>query len=180
MTRLRFYPVTAAALLDAAREAETLQERGEAAGLARNACLLARAVYRGGRPAYRNGAAVLRALTAETIACWTRSYVALLRPREPSDEERLRWRVLRLFGVLPTERRAKRLTPDDLRRCALHLRLDDEEALRDVCPRCRETLLTRRCPICGEARFEENPNFDEARFEELKANGLADVAAAQQ
>lgn len=146
----------------------------------RNACLLSKAVYCGGKQAFADGAAVLRALPAETIACWTRSYAALLCPPEPTDEERLRWRVMRLFGVLPTERRAKRLTANALRRCALHLQLDDEEMLRDVCPQCRDALLERRCPVCGAVRFEENPNFDPARFEELKANdGLFGVAAAE-
>ena len=180
MKRYRFYPVTAGALLDAAREAEGLITCDAEAGLARNACLLSRAVYRGGKRAFSSGEEVLRTLTAETVACWTKAYCALLRPSEPSDLDRLRWRVLRTFGVLPTERRAKRLTADDLRRCALQFRLDDEEKLRDVCPQCREELLSHRCPVCGAARFEENPNFDPRRFEELKANdGLSDAAAEE-
>lgn len=178
MKRLCFYPISAAEMIDAAREAERSCQSGQTLGLWRNACLLSRAVRdTRGKRVYRDGEAALNALTAETIACWTAAYAALIRPSEPDEESRLRWRVLKAFGVLPTERRAKRLTQDALEQCLLQMALDDQELLRDVCPTCRESLLTRKCPICGSVQFEENPNFDLARFEELKANGLSEKSA---
>lgn len=63
---------------------------------------------------------------------------------------RLRWRVLRAFGALPSERRAKRLTDRQAALCALHMILD----------------------LGGPAQAAgENPAFDESRFEELKRYG---------
>jgi len=64
---------------------------------------------------------------------------------------RLRWRVLWAFGALPTERRARRMTDRDIALCAMHMALD-----RGFLP-------------AGRA---ENPAFDEARFKELKGNGM--------
>ena len=60
---------------------------------------------------------------------------------------RLRWRVLRAFGVLPAERRARRLTDRQVAECALHM------------------ILDLGGPVVAAA---ENPAFDQARFEELK------------
>lgn len=181
--RVTFRPVSAAEALEAAREAEMLTTGGDA-GLIRNACLLARAVRRGRRRVWASGGEVLEALSAETVACWTRTYAALRRAEidrlKNDDEGRLRWAVLRAFGIAPWEKRAKKMTPDDLRACVLQMTLDDEAQLADVCPRCREDLLRRRCPVCGEVRFEENPNFDPEKFEELRNRGLSDVAADQQ
>ena len=92
--RLRLYPVTAAELLRAAQEAETLSECAETRGLCRNACLLASAVRDAlGRRVYRSGSDVLAHLTAETVACWTAAYAALVRPSEPEEESRVRWTV---------------------------------------------------------------------------------------
>lgn len=61
---------------------------------------------------------------------------------------RLRWRVLRAFGVLPHERRARRLTDRQIVECALHM------------------ILDLGGPVWAG---EENPAFDERRFEELRA-----------
>ena len=63
---------------------------------------------------------------------------------------RLRGRVLRAFGALPTERRARRLTDREVVRLAM------------------EMLIDRRAPAGAGA---ENPAFDERRFEELKKHG---------
>jgi len=182
--RLTFRPIPAREVLEAAREADSLCQTGSDAGLIRNACLLARVVWRGRQRRWKNGREVLESLTAETIFCWTGAYAALRRAeidRLKNDEEgRLRWAVLRAFGIAPWEKRARMMTPEDLRACVLQMTLDDEERLADVCPKCREDLLRRRCPVCGEIRFEENPNFDPDKFEELRNRGLSDVAADQQ
>lgn len=83
---------------------------------------------------------------------------------------RLRWKVLRTFGLLPTEKCARRLRREDVILCALHLYLDMEERQRQLCPACREEERTF-CLRCGEALSEENPQFDRERFEELKNRG---------
>lgn len=67
--------------------------------------------------------------------------------------QRLRWRVLRAFGVLPTERRAGKLDDRAVVECALHMILD----------------LSGPPPAGAE-----NPAFDQARFEELKHHGKVD------
>ena len=64
--------------------------------------------------------------------------------------ERLRWMVLREFGVLPGSREAEALTDTELLRCAGHLVLDLRRSRR---------------------RNEEggqNTAFDAARYERLK------------
>lgn len=60
---------------------------------------------------------------------------------------RLRWRVLRAFGALPDEKRARRLSDRAIAECALHM------------------ILDRGGPAFSGG---ENPAFDLRRFEELK------------
>ena len=55
------------------------------------------------------------------------------------------------MGALPNERRAQTLTDGELLFCTANLALDQREA---------------------EADREENPAFDEARFQALKEGGL--------
>ena len=181
--KLEFRLCSGAAVRAAAAEAEALCRGGEAEGLCRNACLLARAVYRGRRRMFRSGADVLRRLPAEAIACWTAAYANLCRSQDwPARLEalrqdrpgRLRWKVLRAFGVLPTEARAA-LPPEALRDCLLHMMLDREDRLAALCPQCREALTEDRCPVCGAVQFGENPYFDRKRFEELKQHGSSDL-----
>lgn len=78
--------------------------------------------------------------------------------------------MLKAFGALPTEARAREMTGRDYLWCALNLLLDDEEALEALCPACRVRAEEPRCPVCGEetGRWVENGSFDEARFERLK------------
>jgi len=64
--------------------------------------------------------------------------------RDP--KARLRWRILRGFGVLPNERRGRRLSDEDLIDCALHMVIDREKK-----------------PIQGASSF-----FDEAEFDRQK------------
>lgn len=60
-----------------------------------------------------------------------------------APEERLRWRVLKQFGVLPGEKRARRMTRRELLYCVLQQQLDGEEALSELCPACRAAAMER-------------------------------------
>ena len=171
--------LSALEVLEARREAEGLA-RGEAeAALCANACLLARALERGGQPVFADGGAALAGLSAREIGALAGRWAAFDRAENPSPEdgehapyERLRWRVLQRFGALPTEERAKQMKARDYLWCALHLALDREEELARLCPACRREAAEERCPACGALRTEtaagQNAAFDEARFERLK------------
>ena len=65
-------------------------------------------------------------------------------------KERLRWMVLREFGVLPGSREARALTDTELLRCAGHLVLDMRWGRR------------------RDEESEQNTAFDAARYERLK------------
>ena len=139
------------------------------------------------RPAGR-----LQAVPAERIRDWAKEYLALCaeqnfvgEDREALQQElkeaayeRLKWRVLRAFGVLPSEQRAREMTEGDYLYCVMQLTLDEEAALEGLCPGCRAEAMERRCAVCGGTLAEENPQFDEARFEELRRGGLHSDAAA--
>ena len=94
------------------------------------------------------------------------------------DYERLKWRVLKRFGVLPSELRARRMTDREYLYCAAQLLLDEQEKLEAMCPACREKTKRRLCPVCGEPVPEENAGFDEGRFEELKNAGVCETASS--
>ena len=94
------------------------------------------------------------------------------------DYERLKWRVLKRFGVLPSEMRARRMTDREYLYCAAQLLLDEQEKLEAMCPACREKAKRRLCPVCGEPVPEENAGFDEGRFEELKNAGVCETASS--
>ena len=187
--------VPAFAVLQARREAMGLSAEDAAAlGLWMNACLLSRAVYKDGVRAFLSGEAVLQAVSAETVENWTKEYAELCREENPAcsaenaeraaqalgeaEYERLKWRVLRAFGVLPNEARAKRMTDGDYLYCAAQMMLDAQEKLDALCPACREKAQRARCPVCGEELGEENAGFDETRFEELKHGRVCDAASA--
>lgn len=80
--------------------------------------------------------------------------------------------MLRAFGALPTEARAREMTAGDYLWCAVNLLLDDEETLDQLCPSCRAQAMEERCPVCGTPTggdvTGENPAFDRARFEALR------------
>ena len=161
--------LSALEVLEARREAEGLA-RGEAeAALCANACLLARALERGGQPVFADGGAALAGLSAREIGALASRVKKSL---EHAPYERLRWRVLQRFGALPTEERAKQMKARDYLWCALHLALDREEELARLCPACRSEAAEERCPACGALQTEtaagQNAAFDEARFERLK------------
>ena len=81
--------------------------------------------------------------------------------------------MLRLFGALPTEERAKRMTDRDYLWCALNLALDQEEELARLCPDCLQRAQAEPCPACGAPResWSVNAGFDWARYQELKGGG---------
>ena len=187
--------VPAFAVLQARREAmDACAEDAAALGLWMNACLLSRAVYRDGARAFLSGEAVLQAVSAETVEDWTKQYAALCREENPAcsaenaqraaqalgeaEYERLKWRVLKSFGVLPGEARAKRMTDGDYLYCAAQMMLDAQEKLDALCPTCREKAQRARCPVCGEEPAEQNAGFDEMRFEELRHGRVCDAASA--
>lgn len=187
--------VPAFAVLQARREAleRSAQDDG-ALGLWMNACVLARALYKDGQRAFSDGEAVMQAASAEKIERWMQAYAALCREDNPAcseenarlaaqalgqeDYERLKWRVLRAFGVLPGEARARRMTDRAYLYCAAQMMLDEQEKLDAMCPSCRERAQRRLCPVCGEEMPEENAGFDERRFEELRDAGVCETASS--
>ena len=187
--------VPAFAVLQARREAlDACGDDEQALGLWMNAELLARAVYRDGARVFADGEDLMRAVSVEQIERWTEDYAALCREENPAcseenaqkamqalsqeDYERLKWRVLKQFGVLPGEARARRMTDRDYLYCAAQLMLDEREKLDAMCPSCRERAQRRLCPVCGEALPEENAGFDERRFEELRNAGVCETASS--
>lgn len=80
--------------------------------------------------------------------------------------------MLKAFGALPTEARAKEMTARDYLWCALNLLIDDEEAVEALCPECRVRAERGACPACGRetgaAVIGGNAAFDSERFERMK------------
>lgn len=187
-TVLRLHLVSAYDAALAAREAAAHGGSAEEQTVMRAACLLAKALYRGDTPMFPDGLTAARRLPAEALLCWAKAYATLAQAEDFSrwaeekerlsrDETgRLRWKVLQQFGVLPWEKRAKEMTDGDLLYCVLQMVLDGEEELFRLCPQCRGDLLAEQCPVCGAVQYGMNPNFDTARFEELKSHGLSDTA----
>ncbi len=91
---------------------------------------------------------------------------------EHAPYERLKWRVLRYAGALPSEKRAQEMTDADYLYCLVHEMLDREEELERLCPRCRRRAEEARCGICGtllgETAGGENAGFDMARYLRMK------------
>lgn len=186
MRRLRL--LTAWELLQARAEAERCCSDAAELGLWQNASLLARAVTRWGRRRWPDGAAVLKACTPGQIEAMARRYQlmaehcdphcgqdeaqtsAMLERLRQMPEARIQWRVLRAFGVLPSERRARRMTRGDYLYCVLHLLLDEEDRLARLCPDCRAEAEMEHCPVCGK-QWEDGASFDPARYERLKGGG---------
>lgn len=178
-------------LMQARQEAEELNGGKDTAALRGNACILRRAVVRGNTQMFSSGAEVLATWSAEKIADEMRAYRSLAsrvapdcgqenRVRELMEEleqepmERIRWKVLKTFGVLPSEKRAREMTEGDYLYCVLQMMLDREETLERLCPTCRSRAEQRRCSCCGRELTQEqevNPQFDEKRFEEMKHGG---------
>ena len=76
---------------------------------------------------------------------------------------------------MPSEPRSKEMTDGDYLYCILHLLLDQEEQLDQLCPACRRAAEEKRCPGCGAAlgtwQGGENIAFDAQRFQALSRDG---------
>ena len=83
--------------------------------------------------------------------------------------------MLKTFGALPTEERARAMRDRDYVWCLTHMALDQEEELSRLCPGCRLQAEEERCPVCGRpaGSWEGalNPSFDRERFERLRKGG---------
>ena len=78
--------------IEARREARTLAKEEREIALCDNACLIARALERDGEPVYRDGAHVLRELTAEqigTLAARWAKFNAEVNPPPTADTTRI-------------------------------------------------------------------------------------------
>ena len=190
--------LSALEVLQARREAAELAADGQERALCANACLLARALEETGdhTPVFSDGRAALAGLTVEEIGALAARWSRFSRENDPGLDlpeeeleqvktklggdpgERLRWRVLRQFGALPTEARVQDMKSRDYLWCLANALLDREEELERLCPECRARALEERCPVCGQRREDQleavNPSFDLARFEELKGGGGPD------
>ncbi|MEG0756646.1 MAG: hypothetical protein RR450_09625 [Oscillospiraceae bacterium] len=175
---------------EAKREAEAMEKGQTDRGACANACLLARCMQKGEKQYFANGTEVLLLLSHKEIEQLSARYADFNRRVNPGPEAenqrveglkiglsaagpaRLRWRVLRSFGVLPSEERGKSMTERDYLYCALNLLLDDEEELAALCPTCRRKAEEARCPACGTPTMGTagavNASFDTARYERLK------------
>ncbi len=194
---LRLLP--ALEVIQARREAEELARDGRERALCSNACLLARALEKTGdqTAVFADGREVLAGLTAAEIAALAARWAAFSRENDPGLElsqeeleqvkaelssdpgERLRWRVLRQFGALPSEGRARTMKGRDYLWCLANILLDREEELGRLCPSCRSQAMEERCPVCGRpgAEWAEgtgNASFDLARFAELSGRERLD------
>lgn len=81
--------------------------------------------------------------------------------------------MLRQFGALPTEVRARTMKGRDYLWCLANGILDREEELDRLCPACRAQALEGRCAACGRptsgwGEGAASAAFDPDRFEELK------------
>lgn len=166
MKRLTLRVLSAEQLRDAQREAATMAASfGEDCALC--ACVIARAARVGGRRRFADGQAVLKALSAEAVLSLAEQYLARCRDGAELDAElarlaaapaeRLRWKILRTFHVLPNDPLARQLTPEMLRYCVANLLLDAGCAPEDA----------------GRAAANEtveavNTHFDEALFARRK------------
>lgn len=85
--------------------------------------------------------------------------------------------MLRQFGALPTEARARQMKQRDYLWCLVNELLDSEEELEGMCPACRAQAQERRCLVCGapvwQTQAQVNPAFDMERFLALKGAGPA-------
>lgn len=73
---------------------------------------------------------------------------------------------------MPGSEEARRLTDRDYLLCALHMILDEEERLAQLCPDCRARAEGEQCPVCGRETVGRsggvNTAFDAERYERLK------------
>lgn len=177
--------------LCAKRQAARMQEqlKDMPPELLSNCCLLSRCLRPEGRELFsaqelleKLGCGEIEQLSAEyerlctpTVFDGEQVLEELMARMKNADYERMKWRVLREFSVLPGERRAREMTDSDYLYCFIQLRLDDEEQLEKLCPDCRGQLERNACPVCGQGGVRyTNPSFDMDRFNRMKGDDRAD------
>lgn len=74
-------------VLEARREGDALAQDGGETALCRNACLIARALERRGRPVFDSGRQVLEQLSAEDIGRLAGAWAAFNRAHNPSPQQ---------------------------------------------------------------------------------------------
>ena len=79
--------LSAMEVLEARREAGALAQEGRERALCANACLLAKALERDGRPLFDSGRAALEGLRVEDIAALARRWARFSREENPSPED---------------------------------------------------------------------------------------------
>lgn len=79
--------LSAMEVLEARREAGALALEGRERALCANACLLAKALERDGRPLFDSGRAALEGLRVEDIAALARRWARFSREENPSPED---------------------------------------------------------------------------------------------
>lgn len=79
--------------------------------------------------------------------------------------------MLKDFGALPTEKRAREMTDRDYLYCILNEWLDSEDRLSGMCPECRSRATEKRCTMCGalmaDIAADVNESFDAERYERM-------------
>ncbi|MBD5098489.1 MAG: hypothetical protein HDT35_02885 [Clostridiales bacterium] len=76
--------LSAREVLEARREGDALAQDGKERALCRNACLIARALERGGKPVFESGQAALDGLRVEDVARLADAWAAFNREYNPS------------------------------------------------------------------------------------------------
>ncbi|MBD5118062.1 MAG: hypothetical protein HDT37_02970 [Clostridiales bacterium] len=76
--------LSAREVLEARREGDALAQDGRERALCRNACLIARALERGGKPVFESGQAALDGLRVEDVARLADAWAAFNRECNPS------------------------------------------------------------------------------------------------
>ena len=80
--------------------------------------------------------------------------------------------MLKQFGALPTEERARNMKGRDYLWCLTNLLLDREEVQERLCPSCRARAAQEHCPVCGRTTGQtegaDNPAFDWERYRRLR------------
>ena len=82
-----FRLLTAFEILEVGREAASMAEREREKALCSNACLLAKAIVKNGRPVFCGGGEVLEKLRVEEIADLSRRWAEFNRRENPSPED---------------------------------------------------------------------------------------------
>lgn len=89
---------------------------------------------------------------------------------ENNPYERLIWRVLSRFQILPTDPAAQQMKERDFVWCLANMALDEEQMLARLCDDCRSRAESGLCPSCGsvQSQGEVNAGFDMEIFDRMR------------